>query len=135
MAHHKPGLVSAIWSMKCPACRKGFLFKNKGIFPLSQITDMPEHCPECGQKTEIETGFYFGTGYVSYALSVMLFVVNFVLYKLIFGLSFRDNSPYYYLATSITIVVLLQPWLMRMSRVIYLYAFVKYNDKAQESAA
>jgi len=88
---------------------------------------MPEHCPVCGQKMELEVGFYYGTGYVSYALSVGLFIFNLVWYWLIFGISYKDNSIFYYLITSIAIVVILQPWLMRLSRVLYLYLFVKYG--------
>ena len=127
MEDKKPGALLSILGMKCPACRKGFLYKNKSVFPLGKMMDMPEHCPVCGQKTELETGFYFGTGYVSYALSVALFAINFVWYKIIFGISFADNSPFYYLITSVCLVLLLQPWLMRISRVIYLFGFVKYR--------
>jgi rRNA maturation protein Nop10 len=131
MKNNKPGLLASMLGMKCPACRKGYLYKNHGIFPLGEVTTMPEHCPVCGQKTEIETGFYFGTGYVSYALSVALFIFNFVWYYYIFGISFRDNSPYYYLVTSIAIVVVAQPWMMRISRVLYIYGFVKYNPETE----
>ena len=127
MSNKKPSKIGAVLGMKCPACRKGSMYKNKSIFPLKEMMDMPEHCEVCGQKMEIETGFYFGTGYVSYALSVALFAFNFVWYRLFFGISIKDNSPFYYLATSIAIVLLLQPWLMRISRVIYLYFFVKYR--------
>lgn len=88
---------------------------------------MPEKCPVCGQEYELEVGFYYGTGYVSYALSVALFIFNFIWYALIFGISYMDNSIYYYLITSVSIVVLLQPWLMRISRVLYLNIFVKYG--------
>lgn len=88
---------------------------------------MPERCAVCGQKMEIEVGFYYGTGYVSYGLSVALFFFNLVWYWGIFGLSYKDNSIFYYLITSIAIVTILQPWLMRISRVLYLYMFVKYD--------
>jgi len=92
--------------------------------------DMPEKCSECGQKMELETGFYYGTGYVSYALSVAFFVFNLVWYWLFIGLSFRDNSIFHYLITSITLIILAQPWIMRISRVLYLYMFVKYGKGA-----
>lgn len=104
------------------------MFTNKSIFPLSKMMDMPDRCPVCNQKFELEVGFYYGTGYVSYALSIAVFVVNLIWYKLIFGLTFEDNSIYYYLATSITIVIAIQPWLMRLSRSLYLSMFVKYGQ-------
>src|ERR1700761_2924277 len=115
---NKPALLPSILKMKCPNCRKGHMFINRSIFPLGGLLKMPERCEVCGQKMEIETGFYYGTGYVSYALSIALFFFNLVWYWLIFGLSYRDYSIFYYLIVSITIVILLQPWLMRMSRVL-----------------
>ena len=104
------------------------MFTNKSVLPLNKMLDMPEHCPVCGQKFELEVGFYYGTGYVSYALSIATFVAVLIPYWLIFGLSFMDNSVYGYLFTSITIVLLVQPWLSRLSRVLYLNMFVKYKQ-------
>jgi uncharacterized protein (DUF983 family) len=127
MAAEKPAMLPSMLKMKCPNCRKGHMFTNKSIFPLGKLLDMPERCPVCGQKMELEVGFYYGTGYVSYALSVALFFFNLIWYWSIIGLSYKDNSIFYYLITSVTIVVLLQPWLMRISRVLYLYMFVKYG--------
>lgn len=128
MAQDVPNKLSSILSCKCPNCRKGNMFTNKSIFPLSKMMDMPERCPVCNQKFELEVGFYYGTGYVSYALSIAVFVANLVWYKLIFGISFDDNSLYYYLITSIAIVIAIQPWLMRWSRSLYLSMFVKYGQ-------
>lgn len=128
-----PGLLTSMLKMKCPNCRKGDMFTNKSIFPLGQMLDMPKKCGVCGQKMELEVGFYYGTGYVSYALSVALFFINLTWYWLIFGISVMDNSIFYYLITSITIVVLLQPWLMRISRVLYLYMFVKYGKGGENN--
>ncbi|RYD54725.1 MAG: DUF983 domain-containing protein [Sphingobacteriales bacterium] len=127
MSAEKPAMLPSMLKMKCPNCRKGHMFTNKSIFPLGKLLDMPERCPVCGQKMELEVGFYYGTGYVSYALSVGLFFFNLIWYWGLIGLSYKDNSIFYYLITSVTIVLLLQPWLMRISRVLYLYMFVKYG--------
>lgn len=136
MAKNHPALIPSIVKMKCPNCRKGHMFTNKSILPLGKMLDMPDKCTVCGQKFELEVGFYYGTGYVSYALSVALFFFNLAWYWLIFGLSFQDNSMISYFITSTVIVVLLQPWLMRISRVIYLNMFVGYGKgtklKSQE---
>jgi hypothetical protein len=128
MANDEHGRLASMVKMKCPKCRQGDMFTNKSIFPLKKLMDMPEHCPVCGQKFELEVGFYYGTGYVSYALSIAIFFLVLILYWLIFGLSYMDNSIYYYLATAIGIVLVLQPWLMRFSRVLYLSMFVKYKE-------
>lgn len=104
------------------------MYCNKSIFPLNKMMDMPERCAHCGQKMEIEVGFYYGTGYVSYGLSVALAVTIFVIYALFFGFSWKDNSIWYYLSITVGLLVLLQPLLMRISRVLYLYMFVKYKS-------
>jgi hypothetical protein len=123
----KPALLPAIFKMKCPNCRKGDMFCNRSMFPLKQLLKMPEQCKVCGQPMELEVGFYYGTGYVSYALTLVLLAVVFFAYWGIFGISYKDNSVFYALGASIAAVLLLQPWLMRMSRVLYLYMFVKYG--------
>lgn len=127
MSSDKPRVLGSMAKMKCPNCRKGHMFTNKSIFPLSQLINMPERCEVCGQKMELEVGFYYGTGYVSYAISVGLFAFNFIWYYLLFGISYKDYSIFYYLITSVSVVFLLQPWIMRYSRVLYLYMFVKYG--------
>ncbi len=123
----KPSLIGAIAHMKCPSCRKGHMFSQKSIFPLNKMMEMPDECPVCGQKMEPQIGFYYGTGYVSYALSVALFAFNLVWYWAFFGLSYKDYSIFYYLITSISVVLVLQPFIMRISRVLYLYMFVRYG--------
>lgn len=90
---------------------------------------MHEHCPVCGQPTEIEVGFYYGTGYVSYALTVALTVATFVAWKVLIGLSFDidDNRIFYWLGTNIVILIVLQPIIMRLSRSLWLSWFVDYE--------
>jgi hypothetical protein len=60
---------------------------------LSHIFEMPDNCPECGQKYELENGFWYGTGYVSYALAVAISVTTFVAWLVLIGVSTEnDNS-------------------------------------------
>ena len=114
---------------KCPRCREGELFTSTNPYNLSKITKMNEHCPVCGQPTEIEVGFYFGTGYVSYALTVAYFVSMFVAWKVLIGMTWEleDNRMFYWLGTTIFLLILIQPILMRLSRSIWLSWFVSYN--------
>ena len=133
MHHKKPSLAGAILKMNCPSCRKGKMYTQDSIFPLGKMMEMPEHCPVCGQKMELQVGFYYGTGYVSYALSVAIFALNFIWYWAIFGISYKDNSIFYYLITSVIVVVVLQPLIMRYSRVLYIYLFVKYGSHPVKS--
>ena len=88
---------------------------------------MHDRCPVCGQPTEIEVGFYYGTSYVSYALGVTLAIAVFIACKILFGISFMDNSIFWYLGTMIAIIILLQPVFMRLARTLWLSWYVKYN--------
>lgn len=107
------------------------MFCNPSIFPLSHMLDMPERCAVCGQKMELEIGFYYGTGYVSYGLSVGLLGVFAAIFGATWGFSYKDNSVFWFLGISIVLLILLQPWLMRLSRVLYLYLFVKYGQRRE----
>ncbi|MBS1616795.1 MAG: DUF983 domain-containing protein [Bacteroidetes bacterium] len=124
-------MIPSILKMKCPCCRKGSMFCQHSIFPLGSMMDMPDRCAVCSQKMELEIGFYYGTGYVSYGLTVGLFVLYAIFFGVVFGFSYKDNSVYWYLGTGIAGVLLLQPWLMRLSRVLYLYLFVRYGQRKE----
>ena len=127
-----------LWSTltnKCPRCRQGDLFVSKNPYSLSEITTMNEHCPICNQATEIEVGFYYGTGYVSYALTVAYFVSTFVAWKVLFEMTFDldDNRIFYWMGTAILTLFMIQPILMRLSRSIWLGWFVSYNKDWKNS--
>lgn len=123
----KKNKIVAILTGKCPRCREGEMFSQKSIWPLKSMMDMPKECAVCGQPMELETGFYFGTGYVSYALSVAFLIAFFVAYHVLIGLSIYDNSLLICLFSGIGALVLCQPLMMRLSRSLYLSVFVPYD--------
>lgn len=117
--------------MKCPRCRRGPMFKDGNPYKklsLKHIFDMDDNCPVCNQKYDMEPGFWYGTGYVSYALAVAISVATFVAWYVLIGISINDSSLFWWLGSNIVFLVLLQPWLMRISRVIYIRFFVRYDD-------
>lgn len=125
-----PNFYWAILSMKCPRCRKGPMFNDDNAYRklgLKHIFSMPEYCPECGQKFDMEPGFWYGTGYVSYALAVAVSAASFVAWWILIGISANDNRVLWWLLVNAVLLVVLQPWLMRLSRVIYIRFFVKYD--------
>ena len=108
----KPNILSAILGMKCPNCRKGNMFINKSIFPMKEMMQMPERCAVCGQKMEIEVGFYYGTGYVSYGLAVAVSIFTFLLWLVTIGVSTEDNRIFWWLGINGVLLVVIQPWLV-----------------------
>ena len=113
---------------RCPRCREGKIFKSDKAYKSGNL-EMHEHCPVCGQPTEIEVGFYYGTGYVSYAITVALTVSTFVAWKVLIGVTFDidDNRIFYWLGTNIALLLILQPPVMRLSRSLWLSWFVPFE--------
>ena len=95
---------------------------------------MNVNCPVCNQPMEIEVGFYYGTSYVSYALTVALSIASLMAWWVIIGLSTTDDRFIYWLVLNGVFLLLLQPWLMRLSRSIWLSWFVRYDPDWKEHA-
>ena len=118
--------LGGLFKEKCPRCRHGNIFVHKHVFPLKGFLKTVDTCPACGQKMQLES--YRGGG-VNYAITMVLFFLNALWYAPIFGISYKDNSFYYFILTSVGVVVAVQPWLMRLSWVIYLYMLVHYDEE------
>lgn len=58
------GYLASVLSCRCPRCREGKLFQNPLSIRLKKNLQMNKECTVCGQPTEIEVGFYYGTSYV-----------------------------------------------------------------------
>ncbi|MEP6712822.1 MAG: DUF983 domain-containing protein [Ferruginibacter sp.] len=132
----KPNSLWSIFAMRCPRCRKGPMFKDNNPYKklsLTHIFDMDDNCPVCGQKYDMEPGFWYGTGYVSYALAVALSVSTFLAWWVLIGISTDDNRIFWWLGINALLLVVLQPWLMRLSRVIYIRFFVSYDEEYEHS--
>ena len=128
-------IFSSVLTNKCPRCREGKLFVSSNAYDFANMTKMNDTCPVCKQPTEIEVGFYIGTGYVSYALTVAYFVSSFVAWKVLIGMTFDldDNRIFYWMGTAILTLFSIQPILMRLSRSIWLGWFVSYNKDWKNS--
>ena len=129
MPGNKPhrGYLNSVLGCHCPRCREGKLFQNPTSINLKKNMAMNKTCPVCGQPTEMEVGFYYGTSYVSYVLTVVLSVASLLLWWLIIGLSLNDNRFFYWVGFNALLLLSLQPWLMRFSRSLWISWFVRYD--------
>ena len=123
----KVSYLEAVFKNRCPHCREGKLFVTDNAYDLKNSRKMHKHCPVCGQPTEIEVGFYYGTGYVSYALTVAFSVATFIAWWVLIGFSIDDNRIFYWLGINAFLLIALQPLFMRLSRTLWLSWFVKYD--------
>ena len=131
-----PNNFWSIIKMRCPRCRRGRMFKDNNPyrkFSLKHIFDMYDNCPECGQKYDMEPGFWYGTSYVSYAFTVAISVATFVAWYVLIGVSIKDNRIFWWLGMNSFLLIFLQPWLMRISRVLYIRFFVSYDPNYKDT--
>ena len=127
-------LLSSILSSKCPQCREGDLFQVKQAYRLSTLSRMNKSCPTCGEDFEREPGFYFGAAYVSYALTVALWVAVLVALYTFDALGWIEFSFFthvtLFLTTGITTLILLLPLVYRLSRSIWIHMLTKRRPQA-----
>jgi endogenous inhibitor of DNA gyrase (YacG/DUF329 family) len=133
MAGIKDGYLYSVLNNKCPRCRKGNIFYSQNAYKFGEFTRMNENCPVCGQPTEIEVGFYYGTGYVSYALTVAFSVATLIAWWVLIGFSLDDNRFFWWMGTNAVLMVLMQPLFMRLSRSIWLSWFVTYEKEWEKN--
>lgn len=107
---------------KCPKCHQGDFFVHKNPF-RKDFAKMHDNCPHCGELFNMEVGFYYGAMYVSYGLNIALGVGMFLLLVLLLKLDLLV-----YLFSFFGVVVVLFPWIMRISRLIYINMFVKFDS-------
>jgi uncharacterized protein (DUF983 family) len=112
---------------KCPRCRKGDMFEDSNPWHLRKTMKMFNECPVCKQPLNIEVGFYYGSSYISYALTVALSVASFIGWWIFVGISTDDNRVLYWLPFNAVLLLILQPYLMRVSRTGWLAFFVRYD--------
>jgi hypothetical protein len=95
--------------------------------------EMYETCPVCRQPTNIEIGFYYGTGYISYLIALFISGISFLLWFLLIGFSYKDQRFLVWIILNSVLLLVLQPWLMRFSRSFWLSCFVSYDPDWQHT--
>jgi uncharacterized protein (DUF983 family) len=124
------GLFQAVLQCKCPQCREADMFTSRA-YDLKHFGDMPSHCPRCDFRYEREPGFFYGAMYVSYALSVGIFLTTvFILYFFA-----GDPALEVYVISVGVMAVVLYPLTFRYSRVIFVNIFggVTYDPSKGDS--
>ncbi len=130
----KPGIINLL-NCKCPRCRRGDMYAHGVSYNLKKFMKMNETCPVCGQVFDIEVGFYYGTSYVSYGITIVFSVITFILWWLIIGISVDDNRVIYWLIVNGIVIMALQPFFMRLARTVWLSFFVHYDPNWKEKPA
>ena len=116
----------SVLKAKCPRCHEGEFFKHTMTLNPSKITKLHEHCPKCNLKYMMEPSFFFGAMYVNYGLAVALFVGVFIISKMFIGLSILQSF-----IAIVVVSLLLTPFTLRLSRIIWINIFIAYEKNAK----
>ena len=115
--------LSWILRNRCPKCGKGTLFVKSNAYDLRHTAAMHSVCESW------EPGFYFGAAYVSYALTVALWIAVLVALMCFDAWGWMEfgmfTHPGTFLTTGITLLVVLMPVLYRLSRSLWIAMFTK----------
>lgn len=125
MLRHK---FHSLFANKCPRCLKGNFFIYNNPYKLKHFSEMNKKCPVCNESFERETGFYYGSMYINYGITVILGLSWFLLLYLFFGF----NALGFLISYSI-LLVLLMPIVYRSGRLLWINIFVKYKKDSIES--
>lgn len=86
---------------------------------------MHSHCPHCHLKYEQEPGFFYGAMYVSYGLTVALWIAVAVAFYVLAG----TIHPWLFMLIGVTLLLVLLPGIYRLSRAIWLVMFIPYDPE------
>jgi uncharacterized protein (DUF983 family) len=121
----KGSKLNSILTGSCPKCQNESMYSDKNPLHLTKVLKMNENCSHCGLKYQIEPSFFYGAMYVSYGLNVVLGIAAFIVSFVFFGASIEQS----FLAIVITLIVLF-PFVLRLSRNLYINMFVSYDPNA-----
>ncbi len=118
----KGSILYSIFKNKCPRCQEGDFFKHKISLSPKKVLDTNETCSNCGLKFMLEPSFFYGAMYVNYGLTVAIGIGTFVISNLLLHLNLLNSF------FAIVIALLLtMPVNLRLSRLVWINIFVKYN--------
>lgn len=116
---------------KCPNCHNAKVFEYK-TYDIKNLTKMKDECSNCGIDFQKEPGFYFGAAYVSYGITIALWVsvgvalLCFDLWGLI-TFSFTKN-PWTFIVIGLIAQLVFLPPIYRISRILWFSIFLKNED-------
>lgn len=121
----KGSKLYSILTGTCPKCQNESMYLDKNAYNLSRIFEMHERCSHCGTKYKIEPSFFFGAMYVSYGVGIAVGVAAFIISYFFIGTNLKVAF-----ISIIAALVLLMPFIMRVSRNIWINMFIHYDKNA-----
>ncbi|MBQ0768596.1 MAG: DUF983 domain-containing protein [Bizionia sp.] len=125
----KGSKLYGIFKGACPKCHNESMYKNTNPYILHEVFEMHEKCSHCDTKYKIEPSFFYGSMYVSYGVGIAFAVAAWII-----SYVFLNSTPLTgFIAIVITLVVFM-PYIMRLSRSIWINIFMGYDKKLDKKA-
>lgn len=118
----KGSKLYSILTGTCPRCHQESMYIYKNPWNLDKIFKMHDNCSHCGLHYKIEPSFFFGAMYVSYGVGVAISIAIFIICSVIIGANLKTS----FIAIIVGLIVLM-PYIMRVSRNIWINFFIHYR--------
>ena len=122
----KGSKLYSILTGTCPKCQNESMYLDKNPLHFNKILKMNENCSHCGLHYQIEPSFFYGAMYVSYGLNVAIGIAAFIISFVLF-----DTNLKVAFIVIIASLILSFPFVLRLSRNIYINMFVSYDPNAK----
>ena len=120
----KGSKLYSVFTGTCPVCQKGEMYVEKNPYKFSKILKMHDRCSHCSTKFKMEPSFFYGAMYVSYGVGTAIAIATFIFTYIFLGL-----DRHYTFISIIIVLVLTFPFIIRISRNIWINMFMSYNKK------
>ena len=121
----KKGLkINSILTGSCPRCQKESMYLDSNFLHITKLLKMHEKCSHCGLKYQMEPSFFYGAMYVSYGLNVAIGILAFIISFVFFKTTITQS-----LLAIFAALIILYPFVMRLSRSIYINMFVSFDKR------
>ncbi len=111
---------------KCPKCHIGRFWATNNPFKnmFYCIKNTCQICENCSLAYELETGFWYGSMYVSYAISVAVMLIFWTLTNFFYPLINVINE----ILIIVLAILIISPLNYHVSRLIWINFFIKYIE-------
>ncbi len=98
---------------QCPSCRKGIIFKS--------LLEMNLACQNCGYIFQKGSGYFVMSWFLNYILS------GFIVMPVFLILVLKNYSAWVFIGVPLLILILIQPFMIRFSRLIWIHLDYKVS--------
>jgi uncharacterized protein (DUF983 family) len=112
---------------KCPKCHTGSFWASDNPFKnmFFSTENSCKTCENCSLDYELETGFWYGSMYVGYAISVAVMLLFWSLTTFLFSTLTIFNE----ILIIVIAIILVSPLNYHVSRLIWINFFINYSKR------